>query len=70
MLSRKNVTIKPGVLIDDSNYLVEKDKITRGDMIYFDSNSITAINSTVTFLSKKGFEFELLSELLSERGCK
>ncbi len=69
----KMYTIKSDLVINYSKDLNSiRDKINKGSIIVFDisiNNTLSDLNNTITFLNKKGYKFNLLSEHLSEKGC-
>lgn len=62
-------SIKPNIIINSSNYITEKNNISKGSIIYVDSNNINSLANIISYLQKKGFNFILLSEMLNEKGC-
>ncbi|MDD2490429.1 MAG: polysaccharide deacetylase family protein [Bacilli bacterium] len=69
----KMYTIKPDIIINYGNpFSIVRKTIEKGSIIVFDVNSITKneLIGVITFLNKKGYTFNILSNHLSEKGCQ
>lgn len=65
----KMYTIKPSIVLNNSNYIMNINSIAKGSIIYFDSNNTESFTNTINFLIRKGYSFVLLSDLLNENRC-
>ena len=68
----KMYTIKSSVEINyNTTFNDVKSKIEKGSIIVFDTNNktIDELSKTILFLNSKGYNYNLLSDHLSEKGC-
>jgi len=66
-------TIKSDIIINyGSPFSIVRNKIEKGSIIVFDVNSITKneLIGVITFLNKKGYTYNILSNHLNEKGCQ
>lgn len=65
-------TIKPTKVLNFHTRFIDFNKtIEKGDILLFDNNdrTIEELNTTIHYLTKKGYTFEVLSKQLSEKRC-
>jgi hypothetical protein len=70
--SNKMYTIKSDLVINYKNtFDTIKNRIDKGSIIVFDvnNNTIDELSKALLFLNSKGYNYNLLSDHLSEKGC-
>jgi hypothetical protein len=70
--SNKMYTIKSDLVINYKNtFDTIKNKIDKGSIIIFDvnNNTVNELSKALLFLNSKGYNYNVLSDHLSEKGC-